>query len=155
MTEQQQEQQSELPQWIRNHVQRYLETDGADGHLWDFTAIGGPPAVPTLLLTVKGRRSGQERTLPLIYGRSGDDYVVVASRGGHPTHPGWYLNLCAAGLAKVQVCADRFEAVPRTASGEERAELWKMMSALYPPYDDYQVRAGKREIPVVVLRRVD
>jgi deazaflavin-dependent oxidoreductase (nitroreductase family) len=142
----------QLPDWIRDHVRRYLETDGEDGHLWDSTPVGGKGLIPTLLLTTVGRRSGRRLTLPLIYGRSGDDYVVVASRGGAPTHPSWYLNLVAEPRVELQVKADRFSATARTAGPEERARLWQPMRDLYPPYDEYQARAG-REIPVVVLRR--
>jgi deazaflavin-dependent oxidoreductase (nitroreductase family) len=91
--------------------------------------------------------------LPLIYGRSGEDYVIVASRGGHPTHPGWYHNLGGGVRVGVQVCGDRFEATARDAKGEDRERLWKMMAELFPPYDAYQTKAAPREIPVVVLRR--
>jgi deazaflavin-dependent oxidoreductase (nitroreductase family) len=87
----------------------------------------------------------------LIYGKSANDYVVIASRGGSPTHPAWYLNLAAEPRVKVQVKAERFDAKARTAKGEERARLWKQLRDIYPPYDDYQKRAASREIPVVVL----
>ena len=141
----------ELPAWIREHVERYLRTNGADGHLWDSKVAGGPGPIPTLLLTTVGRKSGQSLTLPLIYGKSGSDYVVIASRGGSPTHPAWYLNLAAEPRVKLQVKAERFDAKARTAKGEERARLWKQLRDIYPPYDDYQKRAASREIPVVVL----
>jgi len=142
-----------LPQWIGEHLRRYVESDGADGHLWDTTAVGGPGPVPTLLLTTAGRRSGQPITMPLIYGEVGGKYVVVASKGGAPTHPGWYLNLVAQPAVEVQVRADRFRAAARTATGEERARLWQTMAAIYPPYNAYQAKT-QREIPVVVLERV-
>jgi deazaflavin-dependent oxidoreductase (nitroreductase family) len=142
-----------LPQWIGEHLRRYVESDGADGHLWDTTAVGGPGPVPTLLLTTAGRRSGQPITMPLIYGEVGGKYVVVASKGGAPTHPGWYLNLVAQPAVEVQVRADRFRATARTATGEERARLWQTMAAIYPPYNAYQAKT-QREIPVVVLERV-
>jgi deazaflavin-dependent oxidoreductase (nitroreductase family) len=109
--------------------------------------------VTTLLLTTTGRRSGQSRTTPLIYGRDGERYVVVASRGGAPTHPAWYDNLVAQPAVQVQVMADRFTARARTATPAERPALWKTMAAIWPPYDDYQARTT-REIPVVVLERV-
>jgi deazaflavin-dependent oxidoreductase (nitroreductase family) len=144
---------TELPAWIRDHVKRYQATDGKDGHLWDATVAGYPGKVPTLLLTTVGRRSGRSLTLPLIYGKSGDDYVIVASRGGHPTHPAWYQNLAAQPRVHVQVLGDRFTATARSADGDEHARLWKLMRDIYPPYDDYQKRATGRRIPVVVLRR--
>jgi deazaflavin-dependent oxidoreductase (nitroreductase family) len=125
-------------------MRRYLETGGRDGHIWE--------GVPTLLLTTTGRRSGQARTTPLIYGRAGDDYVVVASRGGAPRHPAWYENLVARPEVQVQVMADRFPARARTATAAEKPALWKAMAAIWPPYEEYQART-EREIPVVVLRR--
>ncbi len=133
-----------LPDWIRDHLRRYLETDGVDGHLWN--------GVPTLLLTTRGRRSGEWITLPLIYGTHGCACVLVASKGGHPRHPAWYSNLVAEPEVRVQVGADRFTARARTAQGEERARLWTEMRRIWPQYDDYQ-RATAREIPVVVLER--
>jgi len=142
-----------LPQWIGDHLRRYVESDGADGHLWDTTAVGGPGPVPTLLLTTSGRRSGQPITMPLIYGEADGTYVVVASKGGAPTHPGWYLNLVAHPAVEVQVLVDRFRAKARTATGEERARLWQTMAAIYPPYNAYQAKT-QREIPVVVLERI-
>lgn len=140
----------DLPKWIADHLQRYLETDGADGHMWDSAPVGGPGPIPTLLLTTTGRRSGNPIVMPLIYGEAGGKYVVVASKGGAPTHPGWYLNLSAHRAVEVQILAKRFRATARTASGAERAELWQQMAAIYPPYDDYQAKTD-REIPVVVL----
>lgn len=141
---------SDLPKWIADHLQRYLDTDGADGHLWDSAPVGGPGPIPTLLLTTTGRRSGNPILMPLIYGETGGNYIVVASKGGAPKHPGWYLYLAAHPDVEVQILARRFQATARTASGAERAELWKQMAAIYPPYNDYQAKTD-REIPVVVL----
>src|ERR1700683_4730510 len=117
----------ELPGWIKDHVARYIATDGADGYLWDATLGGGKGLVPTLLLTTTGRKSGRSLTLPLIFGRSGADYVVVASKGGAPTHPFWYLNLQANPEVKVQVKAEKFVARAHTADAKERATLWPLM----------------------------
>jgi deazaflavin-dependent oxidoreductase (nitroreductase family) len=133
-----------LPVWIADHMKRYLETNGADGHIWN--------GVPTLLLTTRGRKSGEARTLPLIYGRDGDRYVIVASRGGAPDHPGWYKNLVANSSVGLQVAADKFQARASTAKGADRARLWKTMTKIWPAYDEYQAKT-KREIPVVVLER--
>jgi len=127
------------------HVRRYLETDGEEGHDWrKGSAI--------LLLTTTGRRSGEERIRPLIYGRSGDDYVVVASDGGAPGHPGWFHNLEADPEVEVQVMGDRFKAHARTANGDERPAMWTEMTSHWPDYERYQRRTD-REIPVVVLER--
>jgi deazaflavin-dependent oxidoreductase (nitroreductase family) len=130
-------------EWVNKHIQRYVATGGADGHEWK-------PGVPTLLLTTRGRKSGVLRRTALIYGRDGDAYVVVASQGGLPRHPGWYFNLDADPDVHVQVGAAEFDARARTATGEERARLWREMAAIWPSYDDYQKKTD-REIPVVVL----
>jgi len=133
-----------LPTWIADHLKRYQETNGADGHLWN--------GVPTLLLTTTGRKSGKPGTLPLIYGRDGDRYVIVASRGGAPDHPGWYKNLAADPKVGLQVAADKFSARASTAKGADRERLWKVMTKIWPAYDEYQTKT-KREIPVVILER--
>jgi deazaflavin-dependent oxidoreductase (nitroreductase family) len=129
--------------WVNKHIQRYVATGGADGHEWK-------PGVPTLLLTTRGRKSGLLRRTALIYGRDGDAYVVVASQGGRPTHPAWYLNLDADPQVHVQVGATELEARARTATGAERARLWREMASVWPAYDDYQAKTD-RQIPVVVL----
>jgi deazaflavin-dependent oxidoreductase (nitroreductase family) len=128
----------------QEHVKRYLETDGAEGHDWQGTSV--------LILTTTGRRSGQERSTPLIYRRHGNDYVIVASKGGAPDHPAWYLNLAERPEVTAQVKGDRFSARARTATAEERPELWQLMNEQWPDYDSYQQKTG-REIPVVVLER--
>jgi deazaflavin-dependent oxidoreductase (nitroreductase family) len=89
---------SNRPDWVLDHLHRYLETDGEDGHIWK--------DVPTLLLTTIGRKSGKLVITPLIYGRDGDRYLVVASKGGHDHHPEWYLNLTAEPEVKLQVAAE-------------------------------------------------
>lgn len=127
------------------HVRRYLETDGEVGYRWRNGA-------PILILTTTGRRSGEERVKPLIFGEDDDRYVVVASKGGAKHHPDWYLNLQADPGVHVQVKADRFAARARTAEGEERARLWERMAEIWPAYDDYRQKTD-REIPVVVLER--
>jgi deazaflavin-dependent oxidoreductase (nitroreductase family) len=128
----------------QEHVKRYLETDGAEGHDWRGTTV--------LILTTTGRRTGESRSTPLIYRPHGDDYLVVASKGGAAEHPAWYLNLRDSPDVTVQVLGDRFKAKARTASAEEKPELWESMTEAWPAYDEYQ-RNTDREIPVVVLER--
>ncbi|MBI5948163.1 MAG: nitroreductase family deazaflavin-dependent oxidoreductase [Chloroflexi bacterium] len=135
----------QLPGWITEHIEKYLATNGEDGHLWR--------GVPTLLLTTTGKVSGEPRLLPLIYGKDGANYVIVASKGGAPAHPAWYRNLVAQPLVDVQVGADKFKARARTAAADEKPRLWKMMAAIWPAYDEYQQRTP-RPIPVVILERV-
>ncbi len=129
----------------KEHVDRYVATDGEEGYVWRNDA-------PILILTTTGRKSGEERTNALIFGRYGDDYLVVGSRGGAPAPPSWYLNLVADPEVHVQVKGDRFAAHARTATAEEKSKLWKTMTAIWPDYDGYQQRT-EREIPVVVLTR--
>jgi deazaflavin-dependent oxidoreductase (nitroreductase family) len=127
------------------HIKRYLATDGAEGHDWQRGA-------PVLLLTTTGRRTGQARIHPLIYQPHGDAYLVVASRGGAPSHPDWYRNLSANPRVQVQVRGERFAARARTATPAEKPELWRKMVAIWPDYEQYQHRTD-RDIPVVVLER--
>jgi len=144
---------TKLPNWIQDHIARYVATDGADGYLWDAAMGGGKGMVPTLLLTTTGRKSGAALTIPLIFGTSDSSYVVVASKGGAPVHPAWYLNLEANPQVKVQVKADKFAALAHTADAAERARLWPMMVDIYGPYTQYQTKT-ERQIPVVVLKPV-
>jgi len=140
------------PQWIREHLTLYAE-DPDRGHYWDATWAGGKGPTPCLLLTTTGRKSGAARTTPLIYARSGAGYCVIASKGGAPAHPGWYLNLQASPEAEVQVARERFRVRARVAEGAERERLWSRMAELFPPYDEYAAKTD-REIPVVVLEPV-
>lgn len=105
---------------------------------------------PMMLLTTKGRKTGKERTTPLLYHRDGDALVVVASNGGDPRYPAWYLNLRAHPQAHVQVGRLTLRCRARVAGPEERARLWPMLLAEYAGYREYEVRAG-RQIPIVVL----
>ena len=132
--------------WVAEHLRAYLESDGADGHLWR--------GVPTLLLTTRGRRSGRLRRTPLIYGRDGDAYVIVASKGGTPEHPAWFLNL--RDRPDVEVSMKGGPRVPmraRVVGPEERARLWPQIAQRYRNYAGYQRRI-EREIPLVVLEPV-
>ncbi len=126
----------------KEHVQRYRETDGAEGHDWNNTTV--------LLLTTKGRKSGKPYTTPLIYQPHGEGYVVVASKGGDPDHPDWYKNLQVNPEVEVQIKGDTFRAATRTAGSQERPELWRLMTAAWPDYDEYTKKTD-REIPIVVL----
>ncbi|MEW2357073.1 nitroreductase family deazaflavin-dependent oxidoreductase [Spirillospora sp. NPDC029432] len=129
----------------QEHVKRYQETDGAEGHDWQNTTV--------LLLTTKGRKTGNPFTTPLIYQEDGGNPVIVASKGGDDDDPGWYKNLKVNPEVQVQVKGDRFTARARTATPEEKPALWKKMAATWPAYDEYQTKTS-REIPVVVLERV-
>jgi deazaflavin-dependent oxidoreductase (nitroreductase family) len=127
------------------HVRRYRETGGEVGHIWREGST-------VLLLTTTGRKSGEQRTTPLIYAEDGDRYVIVASKGGAPEHPGWYENLAKEPVVELQVMDDVFPARARTAEGEERDRLWRKANEVWPHYEEYQTKTD-REIPVVVLER--
>ena len=124
------------------HVRRYQETGGEVGYLWN--------GVPALLLTTTGRKSGLPRTTALIFARRGEDYLVVASQGGAPTHPGWYHNLVETPRVTLQVGSDVFAATAHVATAAERPQLWALVNEVWPNYDVYQTRTD-RVIPVVVL----
>ena len=126
------------------HVARYEESDGEVGYYWN--------GAPCLILHTRGRKSGELHKFPLIFGRRGDDFVLVASKGGAPADPGWYRNLVAHPDVDVQVKSEVIPVRARTAEGAEREELWQLMLPIWPPYADYAARTD-REIPVVVLER--
>lgn len=126
------------------HVRRYEETDGEVGYEWNGTN--------TLVLTTTGRVTGKTRKHALIFGQDDDAVVVVGSKGGAPEHPHWYQNLVADPEVGVQVKDDRYRGAARTATPEEKARLWPVMTEIWPPYDEYQART-EREIPVVIIER--
>ena len=128
--------------WVARHIRSYLRTNGKSGHRFH-----GHDA---LLLTTRGRRSGKLRRTALYYGRSGERYLVVASGGGEPTHPAWYLNLLANPDVVVQVGAEVFLARARTATAGEKPELWELMVGIFPKYAQYQAKTT-RDIPVVII----
>jgi deazaflavin-dependent oxidoreductase (nitroreductase family) len=135
-------QQPDLALLGEDHVRRYQVTDGEVGYLWN--------SVPTLLLTTTGHKTGLARTTPLIFARDGEDYLVVASMGGAPRHPFWYVNLTANPEAEIQVRGEHRTVTASTASAQEKPRLWDIVRAQWPNYDVYQSRT-EREIPVVVL----
>jgi proline iminopeptidase len=128
------------------HVRRYRETGGEVGHIWREGST-------ILLLTTTGRKTGEKRTAPLIYVRDGDRYVIVASKGGAPEHPGWYQNIEKTPEVELQVKDEVFRAHARTVKGEERERLWRKANEVWPQYDAYAKKTN-REIPVIVLERI-
>jgi len=126
------------------HVARYRETAGEVGYLWN--------GATCLLLTTTGRRSGEPRTVPLIFAADEDRAIVVASKGGAPDHPAWYRNLEANPQVEVQIQGDRFAATAKTVEGAERDRCWALATAIWPNYDEY-VKRTTRRIPVVLLER--
>ncbi len=127
------------------HVRVYRETNGERGYIWN--------GAPILLLTTRGRVSGEPRTIPIIYTAHGDNFILIASKGGSPTHPKWYLNILEDPSVQVQLKADQFEAVARTAQSPERERLWAEALKVWPKYDLYQSRTA-RQIPLVVIEPI-
>jgi len=138
---------------IAEHLEIYL-ADGRKGHLRDLSEAGAYDFSPTMLLKVIGRKSGKAHLLPLLYGLFGDEVIVVGSKGGHPDHPAWFVNLTAGGDVTLQIVEDRFRASWRVLEGQEYAKVWDYMIGIYPPFAEYQ-KATKRQIPLVALRRYE
>src|SRR5260370_7673274 len=140
-----------LPDWMVEHANRYLSSGGTEGHMYKMTQPGRSKiTVPSLLLTTTGRKSGERFIFPLFYGQAGDSYIVVASKGGAPQHPGWYRNLLANPNVEVQVGTAKLKARARTATGEERAQLWEKALEFWPPYADYQPTTARATPPFLL-----
>ncbi len=136
--------------WVQDHIRAYVESNGQEGHIWR--------GVPTLLLTTTGRKSGELRRTALIYGRDGDDYVIVASKGGAPNNPLWFENLVAHPKVTIQVDAEVFDCISSTyeehgSAGEHRQKVWDSLVAIWPGFAEYQIKTPRR-IPLVRLKKV-
>jgi F420H(2)-dependent quinone reductase len=132
---------------------------GSGVHAGVYRATGGKlfgrmGKSPILLLNTVGRKTGRKRTSPLLYVMDGEDFVIIASMGGAPTHPAWYLNLKANPDATVEAGDREVRVRAEEADSQEKARLWQKMVEMYPTYDDYQ-RKTKREIPLLVLHPVE
>lgn len=137
--------------WVQDHIRSYIETNGQEGHIWR--------GVPTLLLTTTGRKSGQLRRTALIYGRDGDEFVIVGSKGGAPKNPLWYENLVANPTVTIQVGAEVFDCRASTyeehgSAADHRQKIWDLMVAIWPGFAEYQAKTDRR-IPLVRLTRVN
>ena len=108
---------------------------------------------PILILNTVGRKSGKKRATPLLYAVDGEDFTIIASKGGTPSHPAWYLNLKANPDATVEVADRKVRVRAEKVDGEEKERLWKKMAEMHPTYDDYQKKT-KREIPLLVLHPI-
>jgi F420H(2)-dependent quinone reductase len=131
---------------------------GSGAHAGVYRATGGKlfgrmGKSPILLLNTVGRKSGRKRTSPLLYVMDGEDFVIIASKGGAPTHPAWYLNLRADPEATVEVGDREVRVRAEETDSEEKARLWQKMVEMYPTYDDYQQKT-EREIPLLKLHPV-
>ncbi len=131
---------------VAEHIRRYVRTDGASGHM--------EAGVTNLLLTTRGRKSGKLRRTAVFYGEDDGRFILLASHmSGGPKHPDWYLNLASNPEVRVQVGPEKFRALARTATPEEKPRLWRIMTTLWPGYDNYQA-STTRNIPIVILERI-
>lgn len=135
-------------EFVTQHRNTYLSSGGREGHILDYRHLGGHRFTTTLLLETRGRKSGERRVTPLIYGDTGGEVAIVASKGGADVHPAWYHNVRAADEVTIQIGGQAFRCHWREPVGDERAAIWRFMADLYPPYRDYQA-ATDREIPIV------
>jgi deazaflavin-dependent oxidoreductase (nitroreductase family) len=138
--------------FVKAHIEDYLGSGGAKGHLRSLAHVGVPHLLTTLLLKTIGRKSGAPLIAPLIYAPYADGFVIIASKGGAPEHPAWFLNLEAKPEVEFQIATQAFRGPWRILEGAERAGAWAEMSSIYPPYDDYQKKTGGRIIPVVLMK---
>jgi deazaflavin-dependent oxidoreductase (nitroreductase family) len=144
---------ADISQIIANHAKLYLENP-EEAHLWDSSPVGVPGLVTTLLLTTKGRKTGQERHVPLLYIDNQGSYLVIGSKGGYPSDPLWYSNLQENAECEIRVGSFRSKARARTLEGAERARAWNQATRKHPVYLKYQART-QRQIPVVLLEPIE
>jgi deazaflavin-dependent oxidoreductase (nitroreductase family) len=141
-------------EFVERHRAEYLSSGGRKGHVLDYRHLGGHRFTTCLLLEHMGRKSGERRINPLIYGDTGGEIVIVASKGGADVNPGWYWNVTAAQTVNVQVGGQAFACTWREPAGAERERIWEFMAELYPPYRDYQA-GTQRQIPIIVFQPGD
>jgi deazaflavin-dependent oxidoreductase (nitroreductase family) len=137
--------------FVAEHRARYLASQGLDGHILDYRHLGGHRFTTCLLLQTRGRKSGERRITPLIYGDTGGEIVIVASKGGADVHPAWYWNILAMQEVVIQIAGQAFRCTWREPEGAEREAVWAFMEGVYPPYRSYQAGTA-RGIPLVMLR---
>jgi deazaflavin-dependent oxidoreductase (nitroreductase family) len=140
--------------WKTEHLEMYLGSGGARGHIVDVSDIGGHKFTTTLLLKYLGRKSGKTIITPLIYGDMGGELVIVASKGGADHHPAWYLNVMASKELQFQVATQAYRATWREPRGAERVKVWDFMVGVFPPYKAYQASTA-REIPLVMMSPIE
>jgi deazaflavin-dependent oxidoreductase (nitroreductase family) len=136
----------EFKEFNRNLIDEYRANDGKVGGMFE--------GAPLLLLTTTGAKTGQARVAPLAYTKDADRFVIIASKGGAPSHPDWYYNLRTNPEVTIELGAEKFPARATIQHGEERKRLFDQMSQKMPNFAEYQ-RNTRRELPVILLERVD
>lgn len=140
--------------WMKWHIETYIRSGGAEGHILDLRDVGAFNFCPTLLLKTIGRKSGKSRVSPLMYGITGGEVITIASKGGADVHPAWYLNLQGKDEVEFQIATQAFRASLREPQGTEREELWDFIIKVFPPYGEYR-KIAKREIPLLAMRKIE
>ena len=136
---------------VKNHLTRYRDSAGREGHIIDTTPFKNPRFTPTLLLQMRGRKSNEVRRVPLAYGLLGREWVLIGTKGGTREHPAWYLNLLSQPECEMQIATQVFRCSWREAEGTERQRAWDYMCELYPLVESYELVASNRVIPVIML----
>lgn len=134
--------------WVADQVEVYERTNGAEGNTLRETGL------PIIIITTVGHKSGKVRKVPLMKVEHEGEYAIIASKGGAPAHPGWYHNLMADSKILLQDGPAPFETEVRLVDGDERAAWWERAVAAFPPYAEYEVKSGDRQIPVFISKAV-
>lgn len=140
--------------WKIEHLDMYLGSGGARGHIMDVSAVGGHGFTTHCMIRYKGRKSGKTFITPLIYGDIGGEVVVCASKGGADHHPNWYLNLIASAEVDFQVATQAFRATWREPEGADYSRVWDFMVEVFPPYAEYQASTS-RTLPLVMMKAIE
>ena len=140
--------------WKTEHLEMYLSSGGAQGHIMDITPVGGHNMTTHCMIRFKGRKSGKTIITPLIYGDIGGEVVVCASKGGADHHPNWYLNLISGPRVDFQVATQAFRATWREPSGAEREKVWQFMVDVFPSYRTYQ-DSTSRKLPLIMMKAAE
>jgi deazaflavin-dependent oxidoreductase (nitroreductase family) len=140
--------------WKTVHLQMYLKSKGAEGHVMDLRDIGGHRFTTQCLIKYVGRKSGRTIITPLIYGDIGGEVVICASKGGADHHPAWYLNLIASKEISFQIATQAYRASWREPAGAERDKVWEFMQGVFPPYTAYQA-STQRRLPLIMMLPIE
>jgi deazaflavin-dependent oxidoreductase (nitroreductase family) len=140
--------------WKTRHLEMYLRSGGAEGHVMDLRDIGGHRFTTHCVIKCSGRKSGRTIITPLIYGDIAGEVVICASKGGADHHPAWYLNIVAGQQIEFQIATQAFRASWREPEGAERQKVWDFMQGVFPPYAAYQA-STTRVLPLVMMRAIE
>ena len=144
---------SGMQDWQEEHLRRYLQSGGTEGHLYDFGPLNNAGYQPICLIKHVGRKTGRTLIVPLIYGMVEGEIIIMASKGGAPAHPAWYLNIASSSEVEDKIATQAFRATWREPADSERQRMWDQMVAIYPPYAEYQ-ESTDRLIPLVMMRPI-